>query len=76
MCNFTILVSCLQNVVGSWGSKLFAVALLASGQSSTITGTYAGQYVMQVFANNSMQFLSHKVCIKARFLNLERSSNR
>ncbi|CAG7903232.1 unnamed protein product [Brassica rapa] len=30
-------------------SKLFAIALLASGQSSTITGTYAGQYVMQGF---------------------------
>ncbi|KAF2321491.1 hypothetical protein GH714_000094 [Hevea brasiliensis] len=27
-----------------WSSKLFAIALLASGQSSTITGTYAGQY--------------------------------
>ncbi|KAK8551140.1 hypothetical protein V6N13_119625 [Hibiscus sabdariffa] len=39
----------LRNVVGSWSSKLFAVALLASGQSSTITGTYAGQYVMQGF---------------------------
>ncbi|KAF5741788.1 Metal transporter Nramp1 family protein [Tripterygium wilfordii] len=39
----------LENVLGSWSSKLFAVALLASGQSSTITGTYAGQYVMQGF---------------------------
>ena len=38
----------LQNVLGKWSSKLFAIALLASGQSSTITGTYAGQYVMQV----------------------------
>jgi NRAMP (natural resistance-associated macrophage protein)-like metal ion transporter len=38
----------LKNVLGNWSSKLFAVALLASGQSSTITGTYAGQYVMQV----------------------------
>ncbi|KAH9288326.1 hypothetical protein KI387_032443, partial [Taxus chinensis] len=37
----------LKNVLGSWSSKLFAIALLASGQSSTITGTYAGQYVMQ-----------------------------
>ena len=37
-----------QNVLGKWSSKLFAIALLASGQSSTITGTYAGQYVMQV----------------------------
>ena len=35
--------------MGKWSSKLFAIALLASGQSSTITGTYAGQYVMQGF---------------------------
>ncbi|KAG0451574.1 hypothetical protein HPP92_026345 [Vanilla planifolia] len=39
----------LKNVLGKWSSKLFAIALLASGQSSTITGTYAGQYVMQGF---------------------------
>ncbi|XP_042436043.1 metal transporter Nramp3-like [Zingiber officinale] len=39
----------LKNVLGNWSSKLFAIALLASGQSSTITGTYAGQYVMQGF---------------------------
>lgn len=39
----------LNNVLGNWSSKLFAIALLASGQSSTITGTYAGQYVMQGF---------------------------
>jgi manganese transport protein len=36
-----------------WGttlaSGLFAVALLASGQSSTLTGTLAGQVVMEVF---------------------------
>jgi hypothetical protein len=38
----------LQNVLGDWSRELFAIALLASGQSSTITGTYAGQYVMQV----------------------------
>ncbi|XP_039114118.1 LOW QUALITY PROTEIN: metal transporter Nramp3-like [Dioscorea cayenensis subsp. rotundata] len=39
----------LKNVTGRWSSKLFAIALLASRQSSTITGTYAGQYVMQGF---------------------------
>ncbi|GAB2269543.1 Metal transporter Nramp6 [Dionaea muscipula] len=39
----------LRNVLGKWSSKIFAIALLASGQSSTITGTYAGQYVMQGF---------------------------
>ncbi|XP_020109880.1 metal transporter Nramp3-like isoform X1 [Ananas comosus] len=44
----------LKNVLGSWSSKLFAVALLASGQSSTITGTYAGQYVMQGFLDLRM----------------------
>jgi manganese transport protein len=32
-------------------STLFAVALLASGQSSTITGTLAGQVVMEGFLN-------------------------
>jgi len=32
-------------------SLLFAVALLASGQSSTITGTLAGQVVMEGFMN-------------------------
>lgn len=39
----------LKHFLGSWSSKLFAIALLASGQSSTITGTYAGQYIMQGF---------------------------
>src|SRR5262249_46268788 len=33
----------------SLASTLFAVALLASGQSSTITGTLAGQVVMEGF---------------------------
>lgn len=32
-------------------SKLFGVALLASGQSSTLTGTLAGQIVMEGFLN-------------------------
>ncbi|KAI8544198.1 hypothetical protein RHMOL_Rhmol08G0277300 [Rhododendron molle] len=48
---FLINISVISNVLGSWSSKLFAIALLASGQSSTITGTYAGQYVMQGFLN-------------------------
>jgi len=34
---------------------LFAVALLASGQSSTLTGTYAGQIVMEGFLNLRLQ---------------------
>ncbi|MEI7732768.1 MAG: Nramp family divalent metal transporter [Verrucomicrobiota bacterium] len=36
-------------------STLFAVALLASGQSSTITGTMAGQVVMEGFMNWRMR---------------------
>ncbi|MBM3811507.1 MAG: iron/manganese transporter [Acidimicrobiia bacterium] len=36
-------------------SILFAVALLASGQSSTITGTMAGQIVMEGFLNFRMR---------------------
>jgi len=35
-------------------SVLFAVALLASGQSSTLTGTFAGQIVMEGFLNLRM----------------------
>ena len=36
-------------------SMLFAVALLASGQSSTITGTLAGQVVMEGFMHWRIQ---------------------
>lgn len=38
----------LQGMLGSkWAPKLFAIALIAAGQSSTITGTLAGQIVME-----------------------------
>ncbi|GMY06705.1 metal transporter nramp5, partial [Fagus crenata] len=37
----------LKNVLGRSSSILYGIALLASGQSSTITGTYAGQFIMQ-----------------------------
>ena len=36
-------------------SVVFAVALLASGQSSTLTGTLAGQIVMEGFLNFRMR---------------------
>ena len=39
----------LKQVLGSAAKGFFAAALLASGQSSTITGTYAGQFVMDGF---------------------------
>src|SRR5262245_18673491 len=42
----------LTPVLGvSMASTLFAVALLASGQNSTLTGTLAGQIVMEGFLN-------------------------
>lgn len=43
------LLSPLLGVAGA--STLFAVALLASGQNSSITGTLAGQVVMEGFVN-------------------------
>ncbi|XP_027093761.1 metal transporter Nramp7.2-like [Coffea arabica] len=45
----------LKNVLGKSSSILYAVALLASGQSSAITGTYAGQFVMQGFLDLKMK---------------------
>jgi manganese transport protein len=42
----------LDPLVGaSFASMLFAIALLASGQNSTLTGTLAGQIVMEGFLN-------------------------
>ncbi|WP_297833104.1 Nramp family divalent metal transporter [Pseudomonas sp.] len=38
-------------VGGTFASLLFGVALLASGQSSTFTGTIAGQVIMEGFLN-------------------------
>jgi manganese transport protein len=43
------LLSPLLGVTGA--STLFAIALLASGQNSTLTGTLAGQIVMEGFLN-------------------------
>ncbi|HLP33672.1 MAG TPA: Nramp family divalent metal transporter [Bacteroidia bacterium] len=37
----------LSNIFGSMAPALFAIALIAAGQSSTITGTLAGQIVME-----------------------------
>lgn len=41
----------LKPMLGGAAATLFAVALLCSGQSSTITGTLAGQIVMEGFLN-------------------------
>ncbi|XP_042408499.1 metal transporter Nramp5-like isoform X2 [Zingiber officinale] len=45
----------LKDVLGKSSSTVYAIALLASGQSSAITGTYAGQYIMQGFLNMKMK---------------------
>ncbi|XP_059630231.1 metal transporter Nramp7.2-like [Cornus florida] len=45
----------LKNVLGKWSSTIYAIALLASGQSSTITCTYAGQFIMQGFLDLKMR---------------------
>ena len=39
----------LKSSLGAGAATVFAIALLASGQSSTITGTLAGQIVMEGF---------------------------
>jgi manganese transport protein len=41
----------LENIFGSLAPALFAIALIASGQSSTITGTLAGQIIMEGHLN-------------------------
>lgn len=47
------LLSPMMGVAGA--STIFALALLASGQNSTITGTLAGQVVMEGFLNVRMR---------------------
>ncbi|KAL0351518.1 UNVERIFIED_CONTAM: Metal transporter Nramp5 [Sesamum calycinum] len=46
----------LKNVLGKSSSTVYAIALLASGQSSTITGTYAGQFIMQMILSFELPF--------------------
>ncbi len=46
----------LEPLLGTkWAAILFAVALIAAGQSSTLTGTLAGQIVMEGFINFRIQ---------------------
>ncbi|XP_030935603.1 metal transporter Nramp5-like isoform X2 [Quercus lobata] len=46
----------LKSVLGRSSSTIYAIALLASGQSSTITGTYAGQFIMQMILSFELPF--------------------
>lgn len=45
----------LGNIFGSVAPTLFAVALIAAGQSSTVTGTLAGQIIMEGHLNLRIQ---------------------
>jgi manganese transport protein len=46
----------LEPILGTkWAPVLFAVALIAAGQSSTLTGTLAGQIVMEGYLNLRIQ---------------------
>lgn len=45
----------LHSIFGSLAPKLFAIALIAAGLSSTITGTLAGQIVMEGYLNLKMK---------------------
>lgn len=54
-----------QNMVGAIASStlatLFAIALLASGQNATITGTLTGQIVMEGFINFKLPFWQRRM---------------
>lgn len=39
----------LQSLLGTYAKIIFALGLFAAGQASTLTGTFAGQYVMNGF---------------------------
>ncbi|KAK1942466.1 Metal transporter nramp1 [Phytophthora citrophthora] len=41
----------LSGMLGDYADIIWAIGLLAAGQSSTMTGTYAGQFVMEGFLN-------------------------
>lgn len=45
----------LDNILGSTAPTLFAIALIAAGQSSTLTGTLSGQIVMEGYLNLRIQ---------------------
>ncbi|OFI47860.1 divalent metal cation transporter [Floricoccus penangensis] len=68
---FTALYDALQdkNIAGSVASPLlstlFAVALLASGQNSTITGTLTGQVVMEGFVHMRIPTWARRLITRA-----------
>ncbi|ORZ01583.1 natural resistance-associated macrophage protein-domain-containing protein [Syncephalastrum racemosum] len=53
----------LRRTLGSAAQYLWAAGLLAAGQSSTMTGTFAGQYVTEGFFGNVFKKEWHRVAI-------------
>lgn len=41
----------LKSVLGSWSKYIFALSIFAGGQSASVTGTLASQYIMEGFLN-------------------------
>ncbi len=48
-----------------WAAVLFAVALIAAGQSSTLTGTLAGQIIMEGFINFRIQPWARRIITRS-----------
>ena len=57
--------SALGNLVGGGAALAFAVALLASGLSSSSVGTYAGQVVMQGFIDRRIPLFARRAITMA-----------
>lgn len=56
----------LAPLLGSeWASHLFAIALIAAGQSSTITGTLAGQIVMEGYLRLRINPMTRRLITRA-----------
>jgi manganese transport protein len=55
----------LEPILGAASSKLFALALLASGLSSSAIGTMAGQVVMQGFIRRKIPILVRRIVTMA-----------
>jgi manganese transport protein len=55
----------LGPILGTWAPILFGVALLASGQSSTLTGTLAGQVVIEGFLKITMPLWQRRLLTRS-----------
>jgi len=55
----------LQPIAGSAAALIFGFALLASGQSSTFTGTIAGQVIMEGFINLKIPCYQRRLITRA-----------